>query len=77
MKTSFLGLIGITFPRSDTRFTNLGAEVRDANEEMIGYFVSECFILRSEYSHFDKAKRALEENGVNHEVKSNVKDLYE
>lgn len=78
MKTIFLAQIGITFPRSKIHFTQFGGELKDTSGEMIGYVSkTECFVMRSEYTHFDKAKRALEKNGVNHEVQSNVRALYE
>lgn len=77
MKLSFFALIALSFPNGDIRFSQFGAEVYDRNNEMIGYIPNrELFVLVEEYTHAEMARQALEENGVNFEVRGSVDALY-
>lgn len=47
------------------------------NNELIGYIPNrEVFVLVEEYTHAEVARAALEENGVNFEVRGSVEALY-
>lgn len=74
MRLSFFASLTMSFPNADIRFTHLGAEVYDLSGEMIGYVPNrEVFVLRAEYTHYDKAKDALQ---VKFEVQSDMQALY-
>lgn len=77
MKLSFFALIALSFPNADIRFSQFGAEVYDRNNELIGYIPNrDVFVLVEEYTHAEMARVALEENGVNFEVRGSVESLY-
>ena len=75
LKNSTLGLLSITFPKADVR-SNLGIEYHDTGGNLIGYVDQDTFYLNTDYEHYDMAKSALIENGVNWQDWDEARTLY-
>ena len=75
MKSSTLALLGLALPRAECR-TALGIEYHDMEGDLIGYVNGETFYLNADYEHYEKAKRAINDHGLDTEDWTKAKALY-